>query len=195
MGGPGSGYHYHWDKKDVVEDYCALDINWLRREGYLRPGRQTPLSWTQNGHPTGNINLTAHRDRVILSYTYTYAGQSEEVRETVFIGRTPCHYGGTRPWFLCPGCGRRVGKLYAGGRLFLCRHCYNLAHYTQQMSEPFRLLHKAQKIRRRLGASPDVLDDFIPRPKGMHRRTYERLKRQALETGHRSAMLALRRSG
>jgi len=63
------------------------------------------------------------------------------------------------------------------------------------MSETFRSLHKAQKIRKRLGASPDVFDTFIPRPKGMHHKTYERLKQQALETGSRSAMLALSRSG
>jgi len=193
MGGAGSGYHYHWDKKDVVEDYKSLGINWLKREGYLRPGRQSLISWTRNGQPAGSINLAVRQDRLILSYTYTHAGQSEEVREMVFIDWTRCHYGGTRPWLLCPRCGRRVGKLYAGGKLFLCRHCYHLAYHTQQMSEPFRLLHKAQKIRKRLGASPDVLDEFIPKPKGMHRKTYDRLKHQALETGHRSATLALSR--
>jgi hypothetical protein len=71
-------------------------------------------------------------------------------------------------------CGRRVTKLYGVGRLFACRHCYRLAYASQQESAHRRGLGKSQKIRMRLGGSPNILEEFPDKPKGMHRRTYER---------------------
>jgi hypothetical protein len=78
-----------------------------------------------------------------------------------------CHYGNQRPYFRCPGvmngrhCGRRVGKLFLGGKYFLCRHCYNVA-YTSQ-SEP-----------RYDRALPGTAHWIAPKPKGMWQRTYQR---------------------
>ena len=86
----------------------------------------------------------------------------------------------SRPWFLCPNCDRRAGKLYLplGGRHFLCRRCYDLG-YESQAEEPWwRAERRARKLWQRLGGDPD--DAFIPpRPKGVHRRTYERLIAEA----------------
>jgi len=143
--------------RDVVEDYKSLDINWLNREGYLHPGRSSLISWTRGGKPSGSVNLAAHENRVALTYTYTCAGKSEDVEQTVILDRTGCPYGGTRPWFLCPHCRRRVGKLYAAGKLFLCRHCYGLVYHSQQIVERDRLLNKSQAIRKRLAASLSYL--------------------------------------
>jgi hypothetical protein len=44
-------------------------------------------------------------------------------------------------------------------------------------SAHLRVIGKAQKIRMPLGGSPNLFDEFPERPKGMHRRTYERLKK------------------
>ena len=57
-------------------------------------------------------------------------------------------------------CGRKVTKLYAGGRLFACRHCYDLAYYSQQESLRERGLFKSQKIRMDLGGSPNMLEEL-----------------------------------
>jgi hypothetical protein len=99
------------------------------------------------------------------------------VAETVRIVRKPCRFGGTRPYFICPGivngiaCGRRVAKLHGPGRYFLCRHCYRLAHASQSEDRWDRLLRRANKIRQRFesghaenGSTAGGLDGQMTRP-------------------------------
>ena len=84
------------------------------------------------------------------------------------------------PNFRCPGivnglrCGRRVGKLFSGGRYFLCRHCYSITYSSQ--SEPVydRALRRANKLRMALGGEPGTAHFIAPKPKGMWHRTYQR---------------------
>ena len=73
-------------------------------------------------------------------------------------------------------CGRRVTKLYSARRLFACRNCYRLTYASQQESALHRGLGKSQKIRMRLGESANMSEEFPDKPKGMHWRTYERLR-------------------
>jgi hypothetical protein len=109
------------------------------------------------------------------------------VAETVLIVRVACRFGGARPYFICPGvvngvaCGRRVAKLHGPGRYFLCRHCYRLAHASQGEGAWDRTLRRADKIRQRLGGAPGMAAPFPPKPKGMWRRTYQRLRDRAFE--------------
>jgi hypothetical protein len=99
--------------------------------------------------------------------------------------RFGCHFGGQRPWFVCSVgsngryCGRRAAILYCAGDLFACRRCYGLSYASQQQSALHRGLEQARKIRMRLGGSADLLEPFPPKPKGMHRRTFRRLRARA----------------
>ena len=94
---------------------------------------------------------------------------------------TPCNYGGSRAWFLCPrtDCARKVAILYYCGSDFACRQCRRLAYDCQQESAKHRALHAAVKVREKLGGSGSLVDPFPPKPKGMHWRTYERLRARA----------------
>ena len=139
-------------------------------------------SWTRGGERVASINVDTQHHYVLLKYrSRSYGEDWSDVEQRVSIAWTPCRFGGERPWFVCSVaangmyCGRRVTKLYGAGRLFACRHCYRLGYTSQQESAHQRGLWKSQKIRMRLGGSPSMLDEFPGKPKGMHRRTYDRM--------------------
>ncbi len=156
MGGRGSGLYYRWSKKGTVEGHQRLDVMALHRERRLQPG--------------AHIELVRRSRRLVDG--------RRDVKEIVHLAWTECNFGGKRPWFLCPGCGRRVGALITDGSLFRCRHCYGLVYRSQQQCRAFRLLNKAQKIRERLGASLCMADPIRQKPKGMHWKTFQHLVEQ-----------------
>ena len=181
MGGIGSGRPADLGR-DTVESCRAIDVNRLHQEGCLHHGWWGGWQWTRDGEKVASINLRAEEDRLHLSYRVRIAGGDwEDVEETVRIVRVPCRFGGTRSYFICPGvvngipCGRRVVKLHGPGRYFLCRNCYRLAHTSQSEGAWDRALRRANTIRMRLGGELGMAAPFPPRPKGMWRRTYERL--------------------
>ena len=117
---------------------------------------------------------------MILSYRFRYKdGPWESVEQDISFDWTDCNYGGNRRWFLCPQCNRRVALLYGAWKYFLCRHCYGLTYSSQQESKPDRLMRKARKIRERLGASEDLFEPIFFKPKGMHKKTFDRLRLDA----------------
>jgi len=180
MGGSGSGNWYRFDSKTIAEQCCSIDVRQLSRKGYLVQGLRYSWKWN-NG---SNIVIETKPGAIELFYSISRNEKPrEDVHITVPLSWSSCNYGGERPWFICPGkgCGRRVAKLYMGGKYFLCRHCYDLVYLSQRQAKAFRLLDKAQKICRRLGANN--CDDLFgtPKPKGMHWRTYEKLVDEAQE--------------
>ncbi|RJP38999.1 MAG: hypothetical protein C4548_12530 [Desulfobacteraceae bacterium] len=180
MGGFGSGRRSSW-AKPTTESQKRIDIRWLKNNGFLTSICLGTLSWSRGDEKAGWINYRREDDRIILSYRFReWQGEWENVTETVKIVRTACNYGGYRQWFQCPRCRKRVAVLYGAGRYFLCRHCYNLAYSSQQEDYPNRMMRKANKIRKRLGG--DESNDLILfKPKGMHQKTFDRLRFQALE--------------
>lgn len=188
MGGVGSG-RPSGSGRDTVEACRSLDVNRLHREGCLRSGRVGGWQWTRDGERVAWINLRADADRLHLTYRVRIGGGDwEDVAEAVRIVRITCRFGGSRPYFICPGvvngvvCGRRVVKLHGSGRYFLCRHCCRLGHASQSEASWDRALRRANKIRQRLGGNPGMAAPFPTRPKGMWRRTYKRLRAEVIET-------------
>jgi hypothetical protein len=109
----------------------------------------------------------------MLSYT---PSSGERHFEVVELERTLCHYGGTRTWFLCPSCNRRTAKLYLRRERFLCRLCHGLRYRSQLWGGIDRPRLSAQRIRGKLGGPIGIAFPFPFKPKGMHWRTYERMK-------------------
>jgi hypothetical protein len=168
----------------------------MKKQGYLRPAAIGILSWSWSGKQTGFINYRMEAGRMVLNYRYRRHGEEwEDVEQVISFDWTPCNYGGKRTWFLCPHCNRRVAVLYGAGRYFLCRHCYNLTYASQQAQRYARLREKAQAIRQRLGGSANLLEPFPDKPKGMHWKTYYRLRQKAEHANHFSLVLAAQQFG
>ena len=176
MGGMGSGRRYQGGK-DTTDDYRALDVRRLQRDGLLAAGKSFGWSWTRNGEKVASINVRTETARVILDYKHrSGGGEWKSENYPVRVEWTPCNYGGSRAWFRCPavGCGRRVAILY-GGTIFACRHCYQLAYACQRETDDDRAARRADRVRDRLGWEAGILNGEGDKPKGMHWRTYQRL--------------------
>ena len=129
------------------------------------------------------INVQVKTELVVLTYKALCLGREwQDIDERIGLSFSSCHYGGQRPWFVCPAeCGRAVAVLYLSGLRFLCRHCHSLAYASQPEGSAERALRRGQKIRTRLGGSTFVTDPFPEKPKRMRRATYGRLIEKANE--------------
>jgi hypothetical protein len=177
VGGYGSGRH--WGRvKATTSDYYALDVRRWQRDRLLTPGQSFDWRWTKEGKQVCSIRVRVEFGRVILSYGYRRndAEPWQPTECTSLLEWMQCNYGGSRPWFRCParGCDRRAAILYLNG-IFACRHCCQLAYNCQREPAHYRALNRAQAIREKLGGSGNMYEVFPKRPRGMHRRTYQRL--------------------
>lgn len=195
MGGRGSGAWCRWDKRATVEDFRRLDVRKLQRTGVLaQPGTVSWAWWdARTGEMTADIRLDVGRDQLTLRYRFRRSGEDwRDVTEPVPLDRTPCHFGGERPWFLCPGCGKRRAILY-GGSLFRCRACYGVGYASQSETKYDRLLRRGHRIRLRLGGELGALNLFPLKPKGMHWRTYWRLRHEGVMAEEAGLSMAMAR--
>lgn len=163
--------------KDTAEDYRALDIRALHRDGALVPGWQGNWNWWRGTEHRASIGLAVEsRELVRLRYQVKTQDQTEAKDYPVRVEWTPCHLGGHRPWFRCPCCARRVAKLY-GGAVFACRACHRLNYSSQQTNKRDLACARSWKLRRALGCEVGFMSmhaAFIRKPKGMHWLTFNR---------------------
>ena len=191
MGGPGSG---RFSGRGTTDGSQPLDIRRIYRAGLLAPGRLFSWQWSIGGKPYSNIRARVEGDRVVLIYRSRRRGDTDwqDVEQPVRVDHTPCNYGGTRPWWRCPSCNRRVAVIYSPGERYACRHCYRLGYETQRSNFYDRGLLKAQRIRIKLGGTANMTIPFPWKPKGMHWRTYERMRARA-GVGEQRSLLGLQK--
>jgi hypothetical protein len=89
VGGLGSGNWYRFGTKDAVEEYCALDVRKLNREGMLDPGYRGSLTWWQGERKVSSIGLLAEHGWVVLKYRHRRRGglgdEWEDVDQAVYL--------------------------------------------------------------------------------------------------------------
>ena len=177
MGGRGSGRRSSYSGKLVTNDSMPLDIRKITHTGLLLPGSSFSWRWLVNDLQVAGISIRVDDNNgLVLSYRIKSTG--EVIEQRVQTHPSPCHFGGERHWFTCPRCSRRVAVLYAPGRYFACRHCGGLGYATQKEGAGDRASTKANKLRKRLGWAAGILNGDGGKPKGMHWKTYQRLKSQ-----------------
>ena len=177
MGGYGSGRD-GWKPK--AEEAKRIDVRYMRKRGFLNDGCQFTLSWSRGEESVGYINARTTDRTVILNYRVKPYWEDEwtDIEECVPIEWTPCNFGGQRPWLNCPRCSRRVEVLYGVGKRFLCRHCYNVTYSSQCETVMDRLLRRSRKMRRRLDVDESIFESVVFKPKGMHQKTFDRLRKE-----------------
>ena len=182
MGGIGSGRHYRFKNVLTTDEARRIDIRFLKKDGSLRPGSGGVIRWFLNGEETNSVSYSVESDCLRLRFMCRQAGGDWIPHvETIHFDYTSCNYGGTRSWFRCPACNRRIAVLYGVGRRYLCRHRHRLPYTSQHESDADRMLRRAWAIRECLGASRNLMEPIFDKPKGMHWRTFNRLVKKERE--------------
>lgn len=173
--------------KRSTKNMHTLDIRKVHRAGLLKPGGSFTWQWSRYGDVVASIGCTVDSiHSVTLNYrTRPYFGEWQDKRYRVIVDWTACNYGGLRPWWLCPCCGRRVAVLW-GGSTYACRDCHGLAYQSTRNSPESQVFARADKLRARLGWVAGVANPPGDRPKGMHHRTYERLALRYFDLANRA---------
>ncbi len=103
---------------------------------------------------------------------------------TLGLTRIPSGFGGSRAFWVCPGCGSRVRYLYFKGKGFVCRECAKLNYRCQQRTRDSTNYARdgLRLAREKLGWVPPfpVAPIEFPyvspdRPRYMHRSKYFRI--------------------
>ena len=175
MGGLGSGRRSICSLTPV-ERCWSLDISVMKRRGVLKAGWRGIWRWPERGVPDIKIGLVVLENHVVLVYAITRGGGPRiDVTEYVDVVHLVCAYGGTRSYFRCPGCDKRILKLHLRWGRFRCRRCNELTYGCQRENRMQRLRRKGWKVRERLGSNSLTGEPFPPKPRGMHWKTYQRL--------------------
>jgi hypothetical protein len=181
MGGYGSGQRYG---RPTADESRRIDIAWMIRKGLAAPGsiQSGTLSWSRGDQPAGRIGYTCdmidpEQATLVLQYTITESSETRDYTHRISLSYTVPHYGGKRWWMHCPVTGRRVGKLYMppGATAFASRTAWRLGYQSQRVTPRDAAFERLFRLQKKLGC-PQGWEIPIRRPKGMHRRTYERLE-------------------
>jgi hypothetical protein len=104
----------------TTDEVPALDVRDLKRKGLITAGQER-IGVVTRFRKRSRANLAPGEKRIV------------ELIANLRLTWTPCNYGGSRPWFLCPGegCGRRVAIVYGPSSPPRCRLCRGLSYASQ----------------------------------------------------------------
>lgn len=181
MGGLLSG-RSGWRRK--CEHLHAVDIRKLKRWGLLRDGAASEIVWSVDGKATGRVHVRSTGPFVHFRYQWQASGDADwhPVQLAVATETTPCNFGGQRRWFTCL-CNRRCAVLYVSRDRIACRDCLRLAYASQSDDAIDRAWRRVHRLQRRLRLPESQLgwSASLTRPKGMHRRTHDRITDQIID--------------
>ena len=127
-------------KKRLIEDCLAWNINDLTRAGVFKAPTNTPsnCAWTAaDGEEIFRLDfyMNGNIEAPRLCIVQKIEGLTRATTpDSIEIAFAPCHFGGQKRLFICPGngggtpCGRRAGKLYLVEGRWMCRKCGALTY-------------------------------------------------------------------
>lgn len=150
-----------------AERCLRIDARRWAREGLFAYGQLGLWVWRDADtlEETSRIGYRGESGAITLDFTVN----GEPVKQFIRELRTPCNFGGSRSWFACPRCTRRVAVMFLRGSAgFMCRHCGRVVYASQSDDDIGRTWRKQHKAEAKLGKA-------WSRPKGMHKATRARL--------------------
>jgi hypothetical protein len=185
MGGFGSGRREYATTPTVRQCYSLPADEFTEVIDGPHGGRLS-LSWTDNVDISVFIKNDTDGPADALQFVYVSDPDGEAIKNDyeVSLSYTEPHFGGVRPWFLCPECNDRVGKLHLPptGYRFACRSCHELGYLSSRQSglpvkraiERYKdAFQKADDEGRR--PHPEHRPWFPTKPKHMHTETFDEL--------------------
>ncbi len=113
-----------------ADDCHSLDVWRMQRAGCLVPGSFGSWVWRRGEEVMSQIGYRCLSTGA-LELRYTVTRTDQHYRDVIWTETAAMRHG-KRVYWRCPSCGRRVQKLYMGGTLFRCRHCYDLSYASRQ---------------------------------------------------------------
>lgn len=191
MGGQGSGRRPKLNRggRRLIADRDALrlDLKDLHRESVLLNWGVTTVTWSLGNGKNPSIAMRFDPDREVLSLEYrigNWKGEREPITQQVPISFMDCTYGGCRPWFHCPACGRRCRVLW-GAPIFQCRSCLRILYASQNELTCDRARRRISILQRQLETDAFTDPTCIPRPRYMR---YDRYRRLIFELASQEAL-------
>lgn len=186
MGGIGSGRHDYATTPTVAECYRLAADRFT--EAIRGPHKaHADLSWGDHVSIRVFVENSDGRDLaegIRLRYVSDPDGEDVSHNYVVRFTYTEPHFGGVRPWFLCPSCETRRGKLDLppAGYRFACRECHELGYQSSRQSgQPvFRAIHRYRNAFQKADTEgrrphPNGTPHFPTRPDGIHTETFQGL--------------------
>jgi hypothetical protein len=181
----GRGQYTRWNAKISTTNLHFLRLAEFKKHKCLAPGQWHEWYWSRDGKKTASVRFTVTDNAIRFIYAFRDGGDNQiDVDRTILLTLTPCNFGGFRKWFRC-GCARKVATMYIHGQEIACRHCFNAVYPSQREDAVDRKWRKICKLEDRLnkiGDDPIQMVDDRHRPKGMHRRTFARIKHEWMTT-------------
>lgn len=195
----GGYFSTRWGAEHTRQDtggLLRLDLADLRRLGAFTPGALCSVQWTDGrGDDAGSIltRMQPTGDALTLRYSVRASDDDEwqPISEQIDLEATPCHYGSSRLWLICPTCQSRRRVLYSLGGRFRCRQCHNLAYTSTRDDAHDRSLRRIRKLQKRLGSTTSELFEVPPKPPGMHWDTYEGIASQLMQENRKRMRLLI----
>jgi hypothetical protein len=159
-----------------------VELPWMLKTGRIIPGQhvRSTLHWSRGDEPSGSISYEAIMsepgdERLVLTYSRGSGADKESVRQEIRVVSTQPHYGGKRWWLVCPYRGGRCAKLFLppGGDRFASRKAWRIAYKSQRAAWHDKPFERLNRLQRKLGCR-EGYEEWLRRPKGMWRRTFER---------------------
>jgi hypothetical protein len=135
------------------------------------------LCWQQRSDQAWMLTFSIHPDRLALFGGERSKPRLSEHRDTIDFTFTAQPFGGQRRWFSCPECRNRIRVLFLVGTP-RCRKCVGSSYSSQLETTLVSGLERALEIRKKLGGHSGIACPFPGKPRGMHWKTWYRLRDQ-----------------